>query len=67
MTVKELIKALKEAETIAIGFGEQAIHINSGDALMLGVFGDYVVDSIYTDDGKYFELGIAMQPIKKEA
>ncbi len=65
MTVKEIIKALKEAEKIAIGFGDQAIHVKSNDTLMLGVFGDYVVDSIYTDDGKYYELGIAMQPVKE--
>lgn len=65
MTVKEVIKVLKEAEVISIGFGDQAIRIGSDDSMMLGVFGDYVVDSILTDDGKTYELGIAMQPIKE--
>lgn len=67
MTVKEVIKLLKGVETIAIGFGDQAIRIDGSDSLMLGVFNDYVVDSILTDDGKYYEVNIAMKPVKAGA
>lgn len=65
MTAKEIIKLLRDAEVISIGFGDQAIRIDCNDAMMLSVFGDYVVDSILTDDGKTYELNIAMQPIKE--
>lgn len=64
MTVKDVVKLLKGVETIAIGFGDQAIRIDGSDSLMLGVFNDYIVDSILTDDGKYYEVNIAMQPVK---
>lgn len=67
MTVKEIIKLLKGVETIAIGFGDQAIRIDGSDSLMLGVFSDYIVDSILTDDGKYYEVNIAMKPVKAGA
>jgi uncharacterized ubiquitin-like protein YukD len=67
MTVKEVIKLLKEAEVISIGLADQAIRIDSKDALMLNVFGDYVVDNILTDDGKIFELNVALLPVKAGA
>lgn len=65
MTAKEIIKLLRGAEVISIGFGDQAIRIDHNDSMMLGVFGDYVVNSITTDDGKTYELNIAMQPVKE--
>lgn len=65
MTVKEIVKVLLNVETISICFGDQAHRIARNDSLMLGVFGDYVVDGVYTDDGKAYELNIAMQPIKE--
>ena len=65
MTAKEIIKLLRDAEVISIGFGDQAIRIDRNDSMMLSVFGDYVVDGILTDDGKTFELNIAMQPVKE--
>ena len=64
MTVKDVIKLLKGAETIAIGFGDQAIRIDFNDSMMLSVFSEYLVDSIVTDDGKYYEINIAMKPMK---
>lgn len=67
MTVKDVVRLLKGVETIAIGFGDQAIRIDGSDSMMLGVFNDYIVDSILTDDGKYYEVNIAMMPIKEGA
>lgn len=64
MMVKQVITLLKDAEGISVGLGDQAIRINQHDSLMLDVFGDYVVDGIFTDDGKEYELSIAMKPIK---
>lgn len=64
MMVKQVIKLLKEAEVISVGLGDQAIRIDPHDSVMLDVFGDYVVDCIFTDDGKMYELGIAMKPIR---
>ena len=64
MTVKEVIRVLKEAEVISIGLGDQAIRIDSKDSMMLNVFGDYVIDNVLTDDGKTYELNIVMQPVK---
>lgn len=65
MIVKEVIKVLKKAEVISIGFGDQAHRIDRNDSLMLSVYGDYVVDCIVTDDGKVYELNIAMRPVKE--
>ncbi len=67
MTVKEIIQLLKEAEIITIGLGDQGIRIDSKDSVMITVFGDYVVDNILTDDGKTYELNIAMRPMKAGA
>ena len=67
MTVKEVIKLLKEAEVISIGLADQAFRIDSKDSTMLNVFGDYVVDNILTDDGKTYELNVAMLPVKAGA
>ncbi len=64
MTVKEVIKLLKEAEVISIGLADQAIRIDSKDSVMIKVFGDYVVDNILTDDGKTYELNVALVPMK---
>ena len=64
MTVKEVIQLLKEAEVISIGFADQAIRIDSKDSVMIKVFGDYVVDNILTDDGKTYELNVALVPVK---
>lgn len=64
MTVKEVIKLLKGAETISLGYGANAIPFDKDDLLMVDAYGNYLVDEIRTDDGKYYEVNIAMQPVK---
>lgn len=64
MIVKEVVKLLRNVERIAIGFGDRAIRIDHDDELMIGVYGDYVIDAITFDDGEC-ELNVAMKPVKE--
>lgn len=65
MTVKEVAKLLKDAKRIGIGFGDRAVSIDPGDDLMLGVYGNYIVDAITTDDMGGYELNIALRYLKE--
>lgn len=67
MTVKEVIKVIKNARSLSIGFGDRAIHISQDDDLMIDVYGDYVVDAITIDEARDCELNIAMRPVKEVA
>lgn len=67
MTVREVIKVLRNVERISIGFGDRAIRIDQDDALMIGVYGDYVVDTIHPDAAGEVEIGVAMIPVKEVA
>ncbi len=67
MTVKEVIKVLKNVKRIAIGFGDRAIPIEPDDVLMVGVYGDYVIDAITVVDSGECELNVAMRPVKEGA
>lgn len=67
MTVKEVIAVLKTAETIVLGYGANAVPFDKNDLLMVDAYGKYVVDEIRSDDGKYYEVNIAMMPIKEGA
>lgn len=67
MTVKEIIKVIKNARSISIGFGDRAIAINQDDALMIDVYGDYVVDAITIDEARDCELNVAMMPVKERS
>lgn len=65
MTVREVIKVLRNTERIAIGFGDRAIRIDHDDDLMIGVYGDYAVDTIRYCDAGEVEIGVAMVPVKE--
>lgn len=65
MTVKEVVKVLKHAKTIVLGYGANAVPFDQNDALMMDAYGDYVVDEIRSDDGGYYEVNIAVRPIKE--
>ena len=67
MTVKDAVKVLRNVERLSIGFGDRAIPISADDDLMLGVYGNYVVDYIQADDEikGFYEIGIAMVPVKE--
>lgn len=65
MTVRETVSALRHAERIALGYGANAIHFDPKDPLAMDAYGDYVVDEITTDDGKYYEVNIAVRPIRQ--
>lgn len=64
MTVREAVAALKRAEKIVLGYSDNALPIDRNDALALDAYGDYLVDSISSDDGKYFEIDIAVRPLR---
>lgn len=64
MTVKEVVKVLKHAKKIVLGYGANAVPFDKNDVLMMNAFGDYLVDEIRADDDGYYEVNIAVQPIK---
>lgn len=68
MTVKEVCGILKAAKTIALGWNGASVEFEKGNLLMMDAYGNYVVDSIEAvgdaEDG-YYEVNIAMQPVKK--
>lgn len=64
MTVKEAVSVLKHAEKIVLGYGANAVPFDKDDSLMIDAYGSYLVDEIRTDDGAYFEINIAVRPIK---
>lgn len=67
MTVKDVIKVIKNARRLTIGFGDRAIAIDQDDALMIDVYGDYVVDAIRIDEARDCEIDVAMRPVKEGA
>lgn len=64
MTVKELVSVLKNARTIVIGYGANAVPFDKDDPLVLDAYGDYIVDAVCADSGDYYEINIAMRPVK---
>lgn len=64
MTVKDAVKVLKHAKKIVLGYGANAVPFDRNDALMMDAYGDYLVDEIRADDGGYYEINIAMKPLK---
>lgn len=65
MTVKEVVGVLKTAKKIVLGYGANAVPFDKNDALMLDAYGNYVVDEIRADDDGYYEVSIAVKPIKE--
>lgn len=64
MTVKEVVKALKTAKKIILGYGDNAVPIDPNDMLMMDAYGCYIVDEIKGDSEGYYEVSIAMRPVK---
>lgn len=65
MTVRDAVKVLKTAKEIKLGYGENAITFDKNDPLMIDAYGDYVVDEICGDSACFYEIGIAMRPVKE--
>lgn len=63
MIVKEVVRLLKSAKSISLGYGDHAVQFNPHDALATEAYGDFVVDEIRCEDGHY-EVNIAMRPVK---
>ncbi len=64
MTVKEVVAALKSAKTIVLGYGANAVPFNKDDMLVMDAYGGYIVDEIKALEGDYYEVNIAMRPVK---
>jgi hypothetical protein len=65
MTVKEVVGLLKTAKTIALGYSETAVEFNKEDPLMMDAYGNYMVSSIHCTGDDYYEVNIAMRPVRK--
>ena len=64
MTVKEVVSVLKTAKKIVLGCGANAVPFDKDDSLQLDAFGNYVVDEIRAEGDGYYEVNIAMRPVK---
>lgn len=64
MTVKEAISVLKSAKTIALGYGDNLVPFDKDNPLSVDAFGCYVVEEIKGGEDEYYEISIAMRPIK---
>ena len=67
MTVTDVVKVLKNAHKITIGYGANVIPCNVQDPLVLSAFGDYVVDSICSITEYEYEIDLAISPLKEDA
>ena len=66
MTVKEAVNVLKTAKTIVLGYGDSAIQFKRDDYLMMDAYGSYCVDRIRASgEDEYYEISIAMRPVKE--
>lgn len=63
MTVKEVVRLLKSAKSISLGYGDNAVTFDPHDTLAIEAYGDFVVDAINCNDGHY-EVNILMRPVK---
>lgn len=63
MIVKEVVRLLKTAKSISLGYGDHAVKFDPHDTLAVEAYGDFVVDSLNCEDGHY-EVNIAMRPVK---
>lgn len=70
MTVKDAVSVLKGARTIALGWDGASITFDKSNLLMVDAYGDYIVDSIRAvgdDEEAYYEVNVAMRPVKAGA
>lgn len=64
MTVKEVVGLLKTAKKIALAYGANAVPFDKNDMLMMDAYGKYVVEEIRCEGEDYYEVNIAMRPVK---
>ena len=64
MTVNEVVKVLKHAKKIVLGYGANAVPFDRNDALMMDAYGGYLVDEIRAEGDGYYEVNIAMRPVR---
>lgn len=64
MTVKEVVGALKNATKIVLGYGANAVPFEKDDLLMMDAYGAYIVDEIRAEGDGYYEINIAMRPVR---
>lgn len=70
MTVADVVKVLKTAKTIVLCWDGCSFPLYKDNALMMDAYGSYVVSSIQSvglDEDGYYEVSIAMTPVKKGA
>lgn len=67
MTVKEVVSVLKDAKKIALGYGANAVPFDKDDLLMMDAYGNYIVDEIQGSGDGYYEVNVAMRPMKAGA
>ena len=65
MTVKDVVAVLKTAKTIVLWYGANAVPFDKNDMLMMDAYGRYIVDEIKADEDGYYEVNIAMIPLKE--
>lgn len=65
MTVKDAVRVLKTATKIAIGYGTTAVPFEKDDPLVMEAYGAFCVDSISCEGDGYYEINIAMRPIRE--
>lgn len=65
MTVKEAISVLKSAKTISLDYADNIIPFDKDNLLSLDAFGKYVVSEIKGLEDDYYEITIAMRPVKE--
>lgn len=65
MTVKEAISVLKSAKTISLGYGECTIPFDKDNPFSLDAFGKYIISEIKGMEDDYYEISIAMQPVRE--
>jgi hypothetical protein len=65
MTVKEAVRVLKSAKTISLCYGDNVVPFDKDNPLSLDAFGMYVVDEIRGMEDDYYEISIAMRPVKE--
>lgn len=64
MTVKEAVSVLKRAKKIDLTWNGEAIHFDKDNALMVEAYSMYIVDEILAVEEEYYEVNIAMIPMK---
>lgn len=65
MTVSEVVKVLKDAESVSLSWNGSLHNLDLQDPIMMNAFGDNIVAGIYANADNSFEISIAVRPLKK--